>query len=75
MYVRRCYLDTSVVGGYYDDEFLEPTRALVEEIRSKRILGVISDLVIKELRGAPAEVRELLLPRFGVPLEVVEYDE
>jgi hypothetical protein len=61
MFPKRCYLDTSVVGGYYDAEFAESTRALIDEIRCQRVVGVISDLVVSELRGAPAKVRDLLL--------------
>jgi hypothetical protein len=75
MFPKRCYLDTSVVGGYYDAEFAESTRALIDEIRCQRVVGVISDLVVSELRGAPAKVRDLLLPGFGAPWEVIEETE
>ena len=31
--IQRIYLDTSVIGGYYDSEFEEDTRILFEKIK------------------------------------------
>jgi hypothetical protein len=49
---QRIYLDTSVIGGYYDDEFSADT-ALFFDI-------IISDLLEAELLRAPDFVKELL---------------
>ena len=56
----RYYLDTSVFGGYYDDEFQDDTRRLFSEIEKGGILVVISQLTARELFQAPQDVHELL---------------
>jgi predicted nucleic acid-binding protein len=56
----RIYIDTSVVGGYFDDEFSEATKGLFERLEKMEIVFVISDLLDLELTGAPQNVRELL---------------
>jgi hypothetical protein len=57
---QRIYIDTSVVGGYFDEEFSEATKGLFERLEHKEIVFVISDLLDLELTGAPQNVRELL---------------
>ena len=47
----RLYLDTSVFGGYFDDEFSLETRMLFNKIKDREFKIVISDLTLKELRG------------------------
>ena len=57
---QRIYIDTSVVGGYFDDEFKEATNGLFLRLERKEILFVVSDLLDLELLDAPKKVRELL---------------
>jgi len=57
---QRIYIDTSVVGGYFDEEFSEATKGLFKRLEKKEIVFVISDLLDLELTGAPQNVRELL---------------
>lgn len=56
----RIYLDTSAVGGYFDDEFSFDTKLLFHEIIKGEYRLVISDLTEKELVNAPESVRNLL---------------
>jgi predicted nucleic acid-binding protein len=56
----RVYIDTSVFGGYYDREFDDDSRAFFRYVHDKKILVVVSDLVIGELSRAPNPVRSLL---------------
>ncbi|MBI5473791.1 MAG: PIN domain-containing protein [Ignavibacteriae bacterium] len=56
----RYYIDTSVFGGYYDNEFQDDTRRLFAEIEKGEMLVVISELTARELFRAPQEVQELL---------------
>lgn len=49
----RIYVDTSVIGGCYDDEFKNYSSQLFEEFISGKKIVVISDLVLFELEGAP----------------------
>ena len=58
---QRIYIDTSVVGGYFDDEFKEVTVKLFERLDNNEIVFVISDLLDLELINAPLHVREHLL--------------
>lgn len=56
----RIYVDTSVVGGYLDDEFAEVSRALIDLFRQGRATLLASDLLLRELEEAPAEVQAIL---------------
>jgi predicted nucleic acid-binding protein len=54
------YLDTSVIGGYYDDVFMEDTRLLFENIRDGKYSVFTSNLVLEELDDAPERVKKVL---------------
>ena len=56
----RIYIDTSVIGGYFDEEFQEWSQKLFEEFRSGKKTAIISDVTLGELEDAPPNVRELL---------------
>ncbi|MCL2282398.1 MAG: ORF6N domain-containing protein [Fibromonadales bacterium] len=53
------YLDTSVIGGYYDADFEVSTQILFQNIKDKRYDVFISDLTQRELLKAPDKVRNL----------------
>lgn len=72
MKLLRLYLDTSVIGGYFDKEFAEVTRKLFVEIAVGRFVGVISDLVARELQRAPTNVQALVKKDAGIEWEFVE---
>jgi predicted nucleic acid-binding protein len=57
---QRIYIDTSVVGGYFDSEFKEATVPLFERLEKNEITFVVSTLLDVELMNAPRKVRELL---------------
>ena len=57
----RVYIDTSVVGGYFDEEFKDATIKLFERLDNNEIIFVVSDLLDLELISAPQHVREHLL--------------
>lgn len=57
---QRIYIDTSVVGGYFDEDFKEATRLLFDRLEKNEIIFIISDLLDLELLNAPTNVRELL---------------
>ena len=58
---QSIYIDTSVVGGYFDDEFSEDTIPFFERVKKGEIKIMVSDLLNAELLGAPEFVRNLLL--------------
>ena len=58
---QRIYIDTSIVGGYFDDDFKEATFKLFERLDKNEVVFVVSDLLDLELINAPQQVREHLL--------------
>lgn len=66
MKALRIYIDTSVIGGYYDSEFEKETKILFDKILLGEYRLVISDLTEKELTNAPKKVRTLLKD-LGIP--------
>jgi hypothetical protein len=70
----RIYLDTSAIGGYFDDEFSFDTKLLFHEIIKGEYRLVISDLTEKELVNAPDSVRNLLKD-LGVDFELVNVNQ
>jgi predicted nucleic acid-binding protein len=68
MKILRIYVENSVVGGYFDDEFKEHTRKLFDEFRKGVYKPIISSHVIAELEnGAPENVKE--------NLKTIDYEE
>ena len=66
--VLRVYLENSVIGGYFDEEFKEYTVRLFEKFRSGHYKPIISSHVIVELEnGAPVHVKD--------NLKTLEYEE
>jgi hypothetical protein len=58
--VPKIYLDTSVIGGFYDSEFEEETQILFEKIKLGQFHVIYSNTTEEELLGAPEKVQELL---------------
>lgn len=56
---QRLYLDTSVFGGYFDEEFSLHTIPLFERIENYEFVGLYSEITIEELEYAPEKVRNL----------------
>lgn len=57
---QKLYIDTSVFGGYYDDEFQEFTEPLFKRIQSDEFIILFSTVTQDELENAPTRVRELV---------------
>jgi predicted nucleic acid-binding protein len=60
MKILRIYVDTSAIGGCFDEEFTEASNRLIELARSGRLVLLVSDVVLRELENAPEVVRNLL---------------
>jgi predicted nucleic acid-binding protein len=56
----KIYLDTSVFGGYYDEEFAEYTKPIFDRIANDEFILLFSNLTQDELEPAPQQVRELV---------------
>ncbi|MDR9488294.1 PIN domain-containing protein [Salibacter sp.] len=57
---QRIYLDTSVFGGYYDDEFKEFTIPLFKRILNGEFTVLISTMIDEELEFAPEHIKKLV---------------
>ena len=56
----RVYIDTSVFGGCFDEEFEEPSKGFFEAVLEGKIVPLISDSLVAELAGAPERIQGLL---------------
>ena len=72
---QRIYIDTSIVGGYFDEEFKEATVKLFERLENNEVIFVVSDLLDIELINAPQQVREHLLKYSADKFERIELTE
>lgn len=57
---QRIYIDTSVFGGYFDEEFSEHTIPLFDRIRNEEFILLFSTVTQDELDNAPEKVKELV---------------
>jgi predicted nucleic acid-binding protein len=69
---QRLYLDTSVFGGYYDDEFEEFTKPLFERINNGEFTIIFSTMLETELEFAPEKVRKIVRSIESEDTEFVE---
>jgi predicted nucleic acid-binding protein len=57
---QRLYIDTSVFGGYFDEEFSEFTRPLFERLQQGEFRLLFSAVTQDELSSAPERVKKLV---------------
>ncbi len=67
--IKRVYIDTSVFGGYFDEEFSEDTISFFESVRNGEITLIVSDILEAELLGAPDFVKKLF---YEMPNDFIE---
>lgn len=72
---QRIYIDTSVVGGYFDEEFKDATQSLFKRLENKEVIFIISDLLDLELANAPKRVRSLLEKYTSDSFEYIQLTE
>ena len=68
----RVYMDTSVFGGYFDEEFEAGSRSLFDAIWRGKITPLVSETVARELADAPEQVRELFQRTLAGDCERIE---
>jgi predicted nucleic acid-binding protein len=56
----KLYIDTSVFGGYYDEEFEEFTKPLFERILKEEFILLFSIVTQDELENSPLQVQQLV---------------
>ena len=57
---QKLYIDTSVFGGHFDDEFAEFTIPLFDRLKNGEFKLLFSAVTQDELENAPQNVRELV---------------
>ncbi|MEQ9287147.1 MAG: PIN domain-containing protein [Cyclobacteriaceae bacterium] len=58
--IRTAYIDTSVVGGLFDEEFQLWTKLFFEEVTQGNYKVAVSDILLMELANAPIKVKDYL---------------
>jgi predicted nucleic acid-binding protein len=76
---KRVYVDTSVVGGLFDNEFNWQTEPFWNAVKNGEIIVIVSNILEQELAGAPINVQGFLqqlpqtqIERITSTLEAVE---
>jgi len=54
---QRFYIDTSVFGGLFDPEFERESVLLFDMVKNDQVVCLYSDVVERELMGAPVKVQ------------------
>ncbi|MBV5303411.1 MAG: type II toxin-antitoxin system VapC family toxin [Chlorobium sp.] len=67
----RIYLDTSVFGGVFDEEFAEPSKQFFSEVDAGRFTIVTSAIVEAEIEPAPKTIRDYFA-RYENVAEIVQ---
>ncbi len=77
MHTPALYLDTSVIGGYFDDEWKEATQELWRQMKQGKYRFLTSDVTMDEMTLAPKRVQDLLEKTFAAEaiLAVTEESE
>ena len=70
MFKSRIYIDTSVIGGCFDDEFAEYSNSLFNEFIGGSKIAVVSNITLKELKLAPNKLKQKLE---SIPESNIEY--
>jgi predicted nucleic acid-binding protein len=75
----RLYLDTSVIGAFFDEEMPERikiTRALFDSIVEGKHAGIISNILLEEIDRCPEDLKKKLVTEIqAVPVLVISEDE
>lgn len=57
---QHIYIDTSVFGGYFDDEFCKHTLPLFDRIAPGEFVVLFSSVTQEEIENAPDRVKNLV---------------
>ena len=71
----RLYVDTSVFGGCFDDEFRADSNALIHLARTRKVELVLGELVLFEIAKAPGSVRKLVESLASLEMEQIPFSK
>ena len=75
MHIPTLYLDTSVVGGYFDEEWKEATQEMFHLADLGLYHFVASVVTATEVMGAPPEVQVHFANTFADPAQLLELND
>lgn len=75
MHRIRIYVDNSVFGGVYDEEFADTSKRFFDRVHRGDYLVVVSQIVFDEIEDAPAIVQQVLKDLPDNALEIVRLDD
>jgi hypothetical protein len=75
MKVQRIYIDTSVIGGCFDEEFAEWSNGLVADFRAGVFQPLLSEVIAAEVVDAPEPVQSVYAELVSLDAEVLMVDE
>lgn len=75
MHKPRIYIDTSVIGGCFDEEFAKWSNKLFDEFIEGIKIAVISQTTFDELKNAPESVKDRLKNIPGMFIELLQFNE
>jgi predicted nucleic acid-binding protein len=55
---QKIYVDTSVIGGCFDDEFKKWSNGLFEDFKNKVFIPVVSEVTAAEILDSPRKVQK-----------------
>lgn len=67
----RIFVDTSVFGGCFDDEFETASKKFFDKVKNGHFIVVVSETIIKELEKSPPEVKKIFASIPESKLEIV----
>ena len=56
----RVFVDNSVFGGVFDDEFADDSKRFFEQVGAGRFIILVSEILLREILNAPTHVQEVL---------------
>ena len=65
---QTVYIDTSVIGGCFDDEFKEWSNNLVINFQKGLFIPVLSEITAAEINEAPFEVKTIYQEILGLDI-------
>jgi hypothetical protein len=76
MRIQRVYIETSVIGGCFDEEFAPWSNGLMKDVRLGNYRAVTSEIVAAEVEPAPEEVQSRYneLKKYGASVVDVTVD-
>jgi hypothetical protein len=75
MKIQRIYIDTSVIGGCFDEEFSEWSNGMVADFRNGIFQPLLSEVIAAEIADAPENVQSVYAELTAFNAEILTVEE